>query len=134
MSVFSKYRATFDTTFKGDKFTLMQPSAYSRNQYLLEISKLEQQKKQEDKENGSKTDIDFKMLANNTDMSLYLIALCLHESLALEFEPCLSALRSEVDSDFIEHFYPLAENLTWPPAPEGTADPKADPVSDLPTV
>jgi hypothetical protein len=78
--LFDKFRAKKTLTFQGEDFTLMQPSAYCRTQYLLAVEQCAEEEQQE-KTPGKKVDtsnISFKFIAENQKMSLYLIALCLY--------------------------------------------------------
>ncbi len=139
MSIFHQMRKKVTTTYLvagvDVEFTLLAPSAHARNMYLLKCEECAQDeviaKQVKTAVEAGKVDtsnINFKSIAENEKMSMYLIALCLHESLEHKptLEECWEELKQNVDSDFIDHFYAIATKLTWPEPPKDALDPKAD--------
>lgn len=147
ISAFNQFRKKVIVSYTvGDvtqDFTLLEPSAHSRNQYLLaceeKASELEVKKNPNAKKtvNGEvdTSDISFKKIAENEEMSLYLIALCMYESLpeTTTHQQCWDDLKLNVNDKFIEKFYPIAESLIFPKAPTDALNPKLDQGSNLHT-
>ncbi len=131
-SIFEKFRKKEEVVFQSETFLLLQPSAFSRNQYLLAVEECaanDPELKQASQDGVVDTsNVSFKLVAENQKMSLYLIALCCYES--LEHKPTFDQCRKELEAfavdGLIDALYPACENLIFPPAPKDALDPKLD--------
>lgn len=133
MSLFKQFRKSEVVTFKGQDFTLFEPSALDRTMHLQRIEKA-------GKDSNIELDADenpvisLEMIKANLEMSVDLIAICMAPGIDGKTAEELKAdMLANTNKEFIETFYPVAEKLAYDEAPEDVDSPKQDPALDSAT-
>jgi len=126
MSLFKQFRKQEELEFKGEKFTLFEPSALDRTLHLQRVEKMSEDSTFE-KDGKGNTLITLEVLKANLESSVDLIAICLapnYENVSLD--EVRADILANANKDFVNAFYPVAESLSYPTAPEDTDSPKPD--------
>jgi hypothetical protein len=133
MSLFKHFRKTATVTFKGEDFTLYEPSALNRTLHLQRIEKTGKESNIEFDDQGNPL-ITLELIKVNLESSADLISICMAPGFEeLTIEELYADIMANSNKEFIEAFYPVAESLAYEKAPEETDNPKPDPALDSAT-